>query len=128
MIEVRTHTLTISMMANASTTAAFRGGKVSPAAATTWSAGSPPPLITCKRSFPAGFNSVVFILLVVLVLLGPIVAFAFMMMVVDNRNVRASIKRRLPRGCCSHVTTTRISRQSIVLIVVCTNTATRLWV
>ena len=40
--------------------------------------------------------------------------FAFMMMVVDNRNVRASIKRRLPRGCCSHVTTTRISRQSIV--------------
>ena len=103
MIEVRTHTLTIPMIANASTTAAFRGGKVSPDAATAWSAGSPPPLITCKRSFPAGFNSVVFMLLV---LLGPIVAFAFMMMVVDNRNVRASIKHQLPRGCCSHVTTT----------------------
>ena len=106
MIEVRTHTLTVSMMANASTTAAFRGGKVSPDAATTSSARSPPPLITCNRSFPAGFNSVVFILLVLLVLLGPIVAFAFMMMVVDNRNVRAPIRRQLPQGCCSHVTTT----------------------
>ena len=103
MIEVRTHTLTIPMMANASTTAAFRGGKVSPDAATTWSAGSTPPLITCRRSFPAGFNAVAFILLV---LLGPIVAFAFMMMVADNRNVRAPIRRQLPQGCCSHVTTT----------------------
>ena len=98
MIEVRTHTLTIPMMANASTTAAFRGGKVSPDAAATWSAGSLPPLITCRRSFPAGFNAVVFILLVLLVLLGPMVAFAFMMMVVDNRNVRASIRRQLPQG------------------------------
>ena len=93
MIEVRTHTLMIPMMANTSTTAALRGGKVSPDAATTSSAGRPPPLITCKRSFPAGFKAVVFILLV---LLGPIVAFAFMMMVVDNRNVRASIKHQLP--------------------------------
>ena len=108
MIEVWTHTLTVSMMANASTTAAFRGGKVSPDAATTWSAGSPPLLITCRRSFSAEFNAVVFILLVFLVLLGPMVAFAFMMMVVDNRNVRAPIRRHLPRGCCSHVTTTRI--------------------
>ena len=106
MIEVRTHTLMIPMMANASTTAAFRGGKVSPDSATTWSAGSPPPPITCRRSFPAGFNPVVFILLVLLVLLGPIVAFAFMMIVVDNRNVRASIKCQLPRECYSHVTTT----------------------
>ena len=108
MIEVRTHTLIVSMMANASTTAAFRGGKVLPDAATAWSAGSPPPLITCRRLFPAGFNPVVPILLVLLVLLGPIVAFVFMMMVVDNRNVRVSIKRQLPRGCCSHVTRTRI--------------------
>ena len=46
MIEVRTHTLTVSMMANASTTAAFRGRKVSPESATTWSTGSPPQLIT----------------------------------------------------------------------------------
>ena len=76
MIEVRTHTLIVSMMANASTTAAFRGGKVLPDAATAWSAGSPPPLITCRRLFPAGFNPVVPILLVLLVLLGPIVAFA----------------------------------------------------
>ena len=96
MIEVQTHTLTIPMMANASTTAAFRGRKVSPDAATTSSAGSPPPLITCRRSFSAGFNAVVFILFVLLVLLGPIVAFAFMRMVVDNRNVRASNKCQLP--------------------------------
>ena len=108
MNEVRTHTLMIPMMANASTTAAFRGGKVLPDAATTSSAGSPPPPITSKRSFPAGFNSVVSILLVLLVLLGPMVAFAFMMMVVDNRNVRASIRCQLPQGCCSHVTTTRM--------------------
>ena len=96
MIEVRTHTLTIPMMANASTTATFRGGKVSPDAPTTLSAGSLPPLITCRRLFPAGFNTVVFILLVLLVLLGLIVAFAFMMMVVDNRNVRVSNKCQLP--------------------------------
>jgi len=73
------------MMAIASTTADFRGGKVSPDAATTSSEGSPPPLIACRRSFPAGFNQVVFILLVLLVLLVLIVAFAFMM-VIDNRN------------------------------------------
>jgi hypothetical protein len=61
MIEVRTHTLTIPMMANASTTAAFRGGKVA-RRATTSSAERPPPLIACRRSFPVGFNPVVFIL------------------------------------------------------------------
>jgi hypothetical protein len=83
MIQARTHTLTIRMMANASTTAAFSGGKVSPDAATTSSAERPPLLIACRRSFPVGFNPVMFISLVLLV---PIVAFAFMMMVVDNRN------------------------------------------
>ena len=74
------------MMANASTTAAFRGGKASPDAATTSSAERPPPLIACRMSFPAGFNPEVFILLVVVVSLVPMVAFAFMMVVVDNRN------------------------------------------
>ena len=82
MIQVRTHTLTIPMMANASVTAAFRGGKASPDAS---SAERPPPLITCRRSFPAGTKPVVFILLMSLMSLVPIVAFAFMMMVVDNR-------------------------------------------
>ena len=86
MIEVKTHTLTIPMMANASTTAAFSGGKLLPDAATTSSAERPPVLIAPRRSFPTGFNPVVFILLVLLVLLVPIIAFAFMMMVVDNRN------------------------------------------
>lgn len=74
------------MMANASTTTAFRGGKASPDAdaATTSSTERPPALIACRSlSFPTGFNPAVFILLVALV---PIVAFAFMMMVVDNRN------------------------------------------
>ena len=52
-------------------------------AATTSSAERPPALIACRRSFPAGFNPVMFIFLVLLV---SIVAFAFMMMVVDNRN------------------------------------------
>ena len=84
--KVRTHTCTIPMMANASTTAAFRGGKASPDAATTSSAERPPALIACKRSFPAGFNLVMFMLLVLLVLLVAIVLFAFMMIVVDNRN------------------------------------------
>jgi len=83
MIEVRTLTLTIPMMANASTTAAFRGGKASLDAVTASSAERPPPLIACRRSFAVGFDPVVFKLLVSLV---PIVAFAFMMMVVDNRN------------------------------------------
>jgi len=55
-------------------------------AATTPSAEMPPPLIICRSLFPAGFNPVVFILLALLVSLVPIVAFAFMMMVVDNRN------------------------------------------
>jgi hypothetical protein len=86
MIEVRPHTLTILMMANASMTAAFRGGKASPDAATASSAETPPPLISCRRSFPAGFNPVFFILLLLLVSLVPIVAFAYMMMVVDNRS------------------------------------------
>ena len=54
--------------------------------ATTLSAERPPPLIICRSLFPVGFNPVVFILLVLLVLLVPIVAFTFMMMVVDNRN------------------------------------------
>ena len=57
---------------------------MSPDAATTSSEGSPPLLIACRRSFPVGFNRVVFILLVLLVSLVPIVVFAFMMMV-DNR-------------------------------------------
>ena len=74
------------MMANASTTAAFKCGKVSLDAATTWSAESPPLLITCRRSFSRGFNPVVFKLLVSLASLVQIVAFAVMMMVVDNRN------------------------------------------
>ena len=74
------------MMANASTTAAFKGGKAPPDAATASSAERPPPLIACRRSFPTGFNPLVFILLLVVVSLVPIVAFAFMMMVVDNRN------------------------------------------
>jgi len=86
MIEVRTLTLTIPMMANPSTTVAFRGGKMLSDAATTSSAERPPPLIACRSLFPAGFNPVVFILLALLVSLVPIVAFAFMMMVVDNRN------------------------------------------
>ena len=74
------------MMANASTTAAFRVGEVSPDAVTS-SEGSLPPLIACRRSFPAVYNPVVFILLALLASLVPIVAFAFMMMmVVDNRN------------------------------------------
>ena len=51
------------MRANASTTAAFRGGKVSSDAAMTSSAERPPALIV----------------------LVPIVAFAFMMMVVDSK-------------------------------------------
>jgi len=68
------------MMANASPTTAFRGGKVSVAAS---NAERPPPLIACRRSFAVGFNPVVFTSLVSLV---PIVAFVFMMMVVDNRN------------------------------------------
>ena len=83
MIEIRTRTLTIPMMANVSTTAAFRGGKMSPDAATNSSAGRPPPLIDCRRSFPAGFNLVIFILLVLLSLVT-IVAFACMMMVVNK--------------------------------------------
>ena len=70
------------MMVNASTTAALRGGKVLSDAATTSSAERPPALIACRRSFPAGFNPVMFILSVLLI---PIVAFAFMMMVVDSR-------------------------------------------
>ena len=82
MMDAKTHTLTIPMMANASTTAAFRGGKVSPDAATTSSA-ERPPAMACKRSFPTGFNPEVFMLLLLLVSL---VAFVFMMMVVDNRN------------------------------------------
>ena len=61
MIEVRTHTFTILMVANASMTTAFRGGKASPDAVTTSSAERPPPLIACRRSFAAGFNPVVFI-------------------------------------------------------------------
>ena len=85
MIEIRTRTLAIPMMANVSTTAAFRGGKMhmSPDAATNSSAGRPPPLIDCRRSFPAGFNLVIFILLVLLSLVT-IVAFACMMMVVNK--------------------------------------------
>ena len=82
-ISVRTHTVTILIMANASPTATFRGGKALPDAATTSSAERPPALIACRRSFPTVFNPVVFILLVALV---SIVAFAFMMMVVDNRS------------------------------------------
>ena len=74
MIEIRTHTFTIPMMANASTTAAFRGGKASPDAVTTLSAERPPPLIACRRSFAAGFNPVVFILLLLAVSLVSIVA------------------------------------------------------
>ena len=85
MIAVRIHTLTIPRMANASMTADFRGGKASLDAATTLSEGSPPPLIACRKSFLAGFNPVVSILLVLLVSLVPIVAFAFMM-VVDSRS------------------------------------------
>ena len=71
------------MIANASTTATFRGGKTSPDAATTSSAERPPPLIACIRSFAVGFNPVVFMLL--LVSLVPIVTLVFMMMMVDNR-------------------------------------------
>ena len=71
------------MMANASTTAAFRGGKASPEAVTASSAERPPPLIACKRSFAV--SPVVFILLLVVVSLVPIVAFVPMMMV-DNRS------------------------------------------
>ena len=83
MIRLRTHTLTIPMMANVSMTTAFRGGKVSPDTAATSSAERPPTLIACSSLSPAGFNPVVFILLVLLV---PIVVFTIMMMVVDNRN------------------------------------------
>ena len=89
MVDVSTHTLTISMMANASTTATFRGGKVSSDAATTSSAERPRALIACRRSFPAEFKPEMFILLVLLV---PIVAFAFMMMVVDNKNGESAIR------------------------------------
>jgi hypothetical protein len=99
--EVKRHTLTIPMMANASTTASFRGGKVSPDVATTSSAERPPVLITCRKSFPVGFK---FILLALLVLLVPIVAFAFMMMVVDNRN-DYSVNCHVAKVCCGHVTT-----------------------
>ena len=74
------------MMANASTTAAFKGGKAPPDAATASRAERPPPLIACRRPFGVGFNQVAFILLLLLTSLVPIVAFAFMMMVVDNRN------------------------------------------
>ena len=74
------------MMANASMTAAFKGGKAPPDAATTSSAGRPPPLIACRRLFPIEFNPLGFRLLLLLVSLVPIVAFAFMMMVVDNKN------------------------------------------
>ena len=91
-------------MANASTTAAFSGGKVSPDAATTSSEERPPPLIACRRSFPAGFNPVVFIFLVSLVL---IVAVAFMVMVVDNRNGERQFTTTLLVRC-GHVTTTKI--------------------
>ena len=61
MIEVRIHTLTIPMMANASTTAAFSGGKTLPDAVTASSAERPPPLIACRRSLAVEFNPVVFI-------------------------------------------------------------------
>ena len=104
MIDVRTHTLTIPIMANASTTAAFSGGKVSPDAATTSSEERPPPLIACRRSFPAGFNPVVFIFLVSLVLIA---AVAFMVMVVDNRNGGRQFTTTLLVRC-GHVTATDI--------------------
>ena len=81
------------MMANASMTAAFRVGKVSSDAATTSSAERRPALIACRRAFLAGFNPEMFMLLVLLV---PIVAFAFMMMVVDNKEW---LERHLPRCC-----------------------------
>ena len=84
MIEVETHTLTIPMMTNTSATATFRGEKVSPEAATTSSAERPPVLITCRRSFPVRFK------FILLVLLLPMVDFAFMMMVVDNRQRQLS--------------------------------------
>jgi len=86
MIEVRTLTLTILTMANPSTTATFRGGKMLSDAATTSSAERLPLLIACWSLFPVGFNPVVFILLALLVLLVPIVVYVFMMMAVDNRN------------------------------------------
>ena len=100
MIEVKTHTLTIPTMSNASTTAAFRHGKALLDAVNTSSAERPPPLITCRRSFAVGFNPV-FILLLLLV---SIVAFAFMMMVVDNRN-GWSVNCHATEVCCGHVTT-----------------------
>ena len=107
MIEVRKHTFTIPMMANASTTAAFRGGKALPDAVTTLSEERPPPLITCRRSFAVGFNPVVFIVLLLVASLVPIVAFVFMMMVADNRNGEHQV-------CCGHATTTR-TQQDVVL-------------
>ena len=68
-----------------------------PDAATMLSEGSPPPLlIACRRSFPTGFNPVVFILLVLLV---QIVAFAFMMMVVEDRNGECQSLRRVLWSC-----------------------------
>ena len=85
------------MMANASMTAAFRGGKASPDAATASSAETPPPLITSRRSFPTEVKSVLFILLLLLVSLVPIVAFAYMMMVVDNRSGERQFIASLPK-------------------------------
>ena len=85
------------MMDNASATAAFRGGKESPDAATTSSAERPPPLIACKRSFAVGFNLVAFILL----LLVLIIALAFMM-VVDNRNGECQLIATLLLGSCDY--------------------------
>ena len=61
---------------------------MSPDAATTWSAGSPPVLIACRRSFSVGLNPVVVMLLLLLVSLAPIIAFA-LMMVVDDRNAQS---------------------------------------
>ena len=86
MIEVRTHTPTIPMMANASMTATLKGGKAPPDAAMASSAERQPQLIACRRLFPTGFNPLVVILLLLVVSLVLIVVFAFMMMVVDNRN------------------------------------------
>ena len=71
-------------------------------AATTSSAGSPPPPIIGRRSFPAGFNPTVVKLLVSLVSLVPIVAFACMMMVVDNRNGERQLFATLLRYRASH--------------------------
>jgi len=62
----------------------------------------PPPLIACRRSFAVGFNPV-FTSLVSLVL---IVAFVFMMMVVDNRNGARQLGAKLLTVCRGHVTRT----------------------